>query len=75
MVFDVGSSRFSWLAEQLFLSELEATLDQWNNFCPDLDGLRFSLFMALPMEAKFCRLDIYNDILATGIVPQIWRRT
>jgi hypothetical protein len=27
------------------------------------------------MEAKFCLLDIYNDILATGVVPQSWHRT
>jgi hypothetical protein len=60
----VGSSRFSWLAEQLSLDELEAALDQCNNFCPGLDGLRFSLFKALPMEAKLCLLGIYNDILA-----------
>jgi hypothetical protein len=66
-VFDlpeVGSSRFSWLAEQLSLDELEAALDQCNNFCPGLDELRFSLFKTLPMEAKLCLLGIYNDILA-----------
>jgi hypothetical protein len=39
-----------------------------------LPGLRFSLFKALPMEAKLCVFGIYNDILATGVVPQSWHR-
>jgi hypothetical protein len=26
------------------------------------------------MEAKLCLLDIYNDILATGVVLQSWHR-
>jgi hypothetical protein len=66
----VGSSRFFFLAEPLSPDELEAALDQCNNSCPVLNGLRFSLFKVLPMEAKLCLLDIYNDILATGVVPQ-----
>jgi hypothetical protein len=36
-------------------------------------GLRFSLFKALPMEAKLCLLD--NDILAKRVMPQSWHRT
>jgi hypothetical protein len=59
----------------LALDELEAALDQCNNSCPGLDGLRSSLLKALPMEAKLCLLDIYNGILATGAVPQSWHRT
>jgi hypothetical protein len=27
------------------------------------------------MEAKLCLLDIYNDILVKGLVPQSWHRT
>jgi hypothetical protein len=27
------------------------------------------------MEAKLCLLDIYNDILATAVMPQSWYRT
>jgi hypothetical protein len=27
------------------------------------------------MEIKLCMLDIYNDILATEVVPQSWHRT
>jgi hypothetical protein len=44
---EVGSSRFSWLVEllSLELEELEAALDQCNNSCPGLDGLRFYLFI------------------------------
>jgi hypothetical protein len=73
---EVGSSRLSWLADPLSLDELEAILDQCNTSCLGLDGLRFSHFKAFPMEAKkLCRLDIYNDILATGLVPQSWHRT
>jgi hypothetical protein len=72
---EVGSSRFSWLVEPLSLDELKAALDQCNNLCPGLDGMRFSLFKALPMEAKLWLLDIYNDILATEVVPQSWHRT
>jgi hypothetical protein len=71
---EVGFSRFSWLAEPLSLDELEAALDLCNNSCSGLDGLRFSLFKALPMEAKLCLLDIYNEILATGVVLQSWHR-
>jgi hypothetical protein len=63
---EVGSSRFSWMAEPLSLDKLEAALDQCNNFCPGLDGLRFFLFKALPMEARLCLFHIYNNILATG---------
>jgi hypothetical protein len=66
----VGSTSLSSLVEPLFLDELDAALDQSNNFCLGLDGLRFSLFKALLMEAKFSLLDIYNEILATGVVPQ-----
>jgi hypothetical protein len=40
-----------------------------------LDGLRFSLFKALPPEAKLCLLEIYYDILRTGMVPKSWYRT
>jgi hypothetical protein len=40
-----------------------------------MDGLRVFLFNALPMKAKLCLLDIYNDILATGVVPHSWHRT
>jgi hypothetical protein len=58
---EVGSLRFSWLAEPLSLDELEATLDQCYNSCQGLDELRFSFFKALPMEAKLCLFDIYND--------------
>jgi hypothetical protein len=66
---EVGSSRFSWLTESLPLDELEAALDQCYNSCTGLDGLRFSLFKTLPIEAKLCLLDVDNDILATGVVP------
>jgi hypothetical protein len=55
---EVGSSRFSWLAEPLSFDELETVPDQCNNSCPGRGGLRFSLFKALPMEAKLCLLDI-----------------
>jgi hypothetical protein len=73
---EVGYSRFSWLAEPLSLDELEAALYQCNNSWPGLlDFLRFSLFKALAMEAKLGLLDIYNEILATGLVPQSWHRT
>jgi hypothetical protein len=65
-----GFSRFSWLAEPLSLDELDATPDQCNNSCLDLDRLRFSLFEALPMEVNLWLRDIYNEILATGVVPQ-----
>jgi hypothetical protein len=44
---ELGSSRFSWPAEPLSLDELVAALDKYNNSCPDLDGLRFSLLRAL----------------------------
>jgi hypothetical protein len=64
---EVGSSRSSWLTETL--DELEVALDQYNNSCSSLYGLRFSLFKELPMEAKLYLLDIYNDFLATGVVP------
>jgi hypothetical protein len=68
---EVGSSRFLWLEETLSLDELEAVLNQFNNSCPGLDRLRFSLFKELPIGAKLCLFDIYNDILmATGVVPQ-----
>jgi hypothetical protein len=46
---EVGSLRFSWLAEPLSLDELEATLDQCYNSCQGLDELRFSFFKALPL--------------------------
>jgi hypothetical protein len=72
---EVSYFRFSWLAEPLSLDGLEAALDQCKNSCPGLDGLRFSLLKALPMRAKLCLLDIYNDILVTGVVPQSWHRT
>jgi hypothetical protein len=57
----------------LSLDKLEVALYQCNNSCPGLVGLRFS--KALPIEAKLCLLDIYNDILGTGVVPQSWYRT
>jgi hypothetical protein len=63
---------FSWLMDPLFLDELEAALDLCNNSCPGSDGLRFK---ALHPEAKLCLLDIYNDILRTGVVPESWYRT
>jgi hypothetical protein len=65
---DIGSERFSWLMDPLSLNELEAALDWCNNSCPGLDAMRFSLFKALPPEAKLCLLDIYNDILRTVVV-------
>jgi hypothetical protein len=70
-VSGIGSERFSWL----YLDELEAALDLCNSSCPGFDGLRFSLFQELPPEAKLCLLDIYNDILRTGVVLESWYRT
>jgi hypothetical protein len=61
--------------DPLSLDELEAALDLYNICCPGLDGLRFFLFKALPPEAKLCLLEIYNDILRTGMVPESWYRT
>jgi hypothetical protein len=61
--------------QMLSLDELEAALDQCKNSCLGLNGLRFCLFKALPIEDKLCLLDIYNDILATEVVPENWQRT
>jgi hypothetical protein len=61
--------------DPLSLDELEAAFDLCSNSCPGLDGLRFSLFKALPPEARLCLLDIYNDILRTVVVPESWYRT
>jgi hypothetical protein len=72
---EIGSGRFSWLMDPLSLDELEAALNLCNNSCPGLDGWRFSLFKALPPEARLCLLDIYNDILRTVVVPESWYRT
>jgi hypothetical protein len=57
------------LVDPLSLAELEAALDLCNNFCPGLDGLRFSLFKALPLESKLCLLDSWYW---TKVVP-IWK--
>jgi hypothetical protein len=61
--------------DPLSLDELEAALDLCNNSCPGVDGLRFFLFKALPPEARLCLLEIYNDILRTGVVAESWYRT
>jgi hypothetical protein len=66
-LLEVGSSRFSL--------SMNWRLPLFNATCPGLDGLRFFLLKALPMEAKLCLLDIYNDILATRVVPQSWNPT
>jgi hypothetical protein len=63
---EVGSTR---LGAPLSLEELKAALDQCNNFCLGLYGLRFSLFKVLSMVVKLCLLDIFNDILGTRVVP------
>jgi hypothetical protein len=74
-LLEVGSSRYSWLMEPLSIDELEPALGQCNNSCPGLGVMRISLFKALPMEAKLCLLDAYNDIIVTGVVPQSWHQT
>jgi hypothetical protein len=70
-----GSLKYSWLAEEFDLEDLEAALSHCRNFASGLDGLKFIFFKRLPEEGKRHLLDIFNEILLTTEIPDNWFRT
>jgi hypothetical protein len=69
------SERFSWMARTIDSAEFGAALDMCKNSSPGEDGIKFTMIKNLPPEAKQFLLEIFNVILATGIVPEPWKRT
>jgi hypothetical protein len=69
------SNRFDWLEEQFSLSDLNAALHSCNNSAAGLDGIKFQMLKNLPENALLFLLDIYNQILLSGIFPESWRET
>jgi hypothetical protein len=69
-----GSLKYSWLAEEFDLEDLEAALSHCRNFASGLDGLKFIFFKRLPEEGKRHLLDIFNEILLTTEIPDNWFR-
>jgi hypothetical protein len=71
---EVGSWRFSWLAESMSLDELGACPRLMQQFLPGSGRAEVFSYQGI-FEAKLCLLGIYNAILVTGVVPQNWHRT
>lgn len=61
------------LCKPFVISELNRALKHNSNTAPVIDNFQYSMLFNLPSKAKMILLEIFNNILRTGIFPEDWK--